>query len=94
MIDVIRWWKRMRKTEKSYRLVVCRECFDKYSKARQRYKRRQLECMILGIVFAAMLIISRPLQGALFGTAIVVFMYLVSQLNWVPALTMPASTKK
>jgi hypothetical protein len=94
MLDTIRWFKRKTGTEKKYRLVVCRDCFESYSKLRQRYRRRQIECVALGLIFAAVLVSFNFVRGIFFGGAIVVFMYLLSQLSWIPALRMPAPEKK
>jgi hypothetical protein len=89
MIGIIRWFKHLAGKEKNYRLVVCRDCFENYRKIRQRYHRRQIECLAIGVVFAAVLIAFNPVRGTIYGIAIVAFMYLLSQLNWMPALRMP-----
>lgn len=94
MINIIKWFKHLTKSEKRYRLVVCRDCFEKYRKARSRYHRRQIECLLLGIAFAALLIMSRPLLGLIYGLGVILFMYLLAQLSWIPALRMPETGKK
>ena len=94
MINLIRWFKHLTRSEKNYRLVVCRDCFEKYRKVRQRYQRRQIECVVLGILFAAVLVSFNLVRGAIFGLAVIVFMYLLAQLSWMPALRMPKTEKK
>jgi fatty acid desaturase len=93
MIGIIRWFKHLTGSEKRYRLVVCRECFENYRKARHRYQRRQVAYLIIGIVFAAVLVMFNPVLGVIYGIVIIFFMYLISQLNWMPALRMPETKK-
>jgi hypothetical protein len=94
MIGIIRWFKHLTRSEKRYRLVVCRECFENYSKARRRYRRKQIEYLAVGVLFAALLAAFNPIPGIIYGIAIIAFMYLLSQLSWMPALRMPETKKK
>jgi hypothetical protein len=93
MIGLIRWYKHKTHTEKRYRLVVCRDCFEKYRKARRGYQRRQVELLILGFAFAAIFVMSRPLLGVVVGSAMILALYALSQLTWMPAVRMPETGK-
>ncbi len=94
VLNTIRWFKRVTGTEKKYGLVVCRDCFENYRNVRQKYKRHQAECVAIGIVFAAVLVAFNPMKGVIYGGAVVLFMYLLSQLSWMPALRMPETKAK
>lgn len=96
VIEAIRWFKRnVTKNEKGYRLVVCKECYPVYLKARKRFERRQALYIAVGVVFAALILFAsvNKALALLYGIAIVVFVYLLSILTYVPALNMPAQKK-
>lgn len=93
MIAAIRWVKRnVTKNEKSYNLVVCRDCFLKYKKARDGYQRKQATYTAMGLVFAVLLLFVSGFRLSAFaaGAAITAFMYLLSQLSYMPGVSMPA----
>ena len=92
IIGAIRWFKRnVTKNERNYRLVVCKECFLKYRKARNSYQRKQITYTTLGAVFMALLVVVSGFSISAFaaGIAITVFMYLLSQLSYVPGVRLP-----
>jgi len=93
IIEAIRWFKRnVTKSEKNYRLVVCKECYPKYKKARDSYTRKQITYIAIGVIFAAVLIAvssGRLLSAIFYGIIIIIFMYLLAQLSYMPALKIP-----
>lgn len=90
VIEVIRWLKKnITKDEKGARLVVCKEDFPKYKKARDSYKKKQMAYTILGLLFALTLVGiagSRILLAILLGLGVIAFMYLLAQLSYMPDL--------
>lgn len=92
VINGIRMFKRyITRNEKGYRLVVCRDCYPKYKKERDRMVRRQITYVAIGIVLAALLVIvarGRP-SSILYGVLVVLFLYLISLINYIPSLKMP-----
>lgn len=97
-IRMIRWFKRnVTKNEKGYRLVVCRECFLKYKKRRDSFIRKRVVYLIIGILFTIVLVGlsgQRAPYAVLYGIGIILFMYLLSQLSYMPALAMPETRAK
>lgn len=97
VINAVRWFKRnITRNEKNYRLVVCKECFLRYKKARNSYQRKQIAYISIGVVFAAVLVFasSDKLLTMVYGIAIVIFMYLLSQLSYMPGVEIPAAKEK
>ena len=89
ILSSIRWFKRnVTRNEKGFRLVVCKEDFPKYYKQRKSFERKRSLYVGLGIVFAAALFIlsSFNLYSLLYGLGIVVFLYLLSLVSYMPAL--------
>lgn len=96
MIGTIRWIKRnITKSEKNYRLVVCKEDFLKYKKRRDSYERKQILYVAIGIVFLiALAVASRGSIGAIIvGLVITLFMLLLAQLSYMPAVEMPKAAQ-
>jgi hypothetical protein len=92
-ISAIRWFKRnVTRNEKNYRLVVCKGCFLKYKKARDSYQRKRVAYTTLGVIFAVLLVLSSGgrLLTIIYGAGIVLFLYLLSQLSYMPDVRMPA----
>ncbi|MGC8687201.1 MAG: hypothetical protein ACP5RM_00685 [Candidatus Micrarchaeia archaeon] len=93
MVSLIRWFKRnVTKNEKGYHLVVCRECYVKYKKQYDSYVRKEIAYVTIGVVFAALMIVmgsANLVSAVAFGIAIIVFMYLLAQLSYMPALKLP-----
>ncbi len=92
VIDAIRWFKRnVMRNEKGYRLVVCKECYVRYRKSRDSYVRKQISYVVIGVIFAGLLVFAgRSLGAVAAGAAIILFMYLLSLLSYMPALAVPA----
>ncbi len=92
MIQAIRWFKKnVTKNERGYALVVCKSCYPKYAKARKKFENRQLLYLILGVVFAAVLVyasVDKPL-AILYGMLVILFMFLLSLLTYMPELEVP-----
>ncbi len=92
VLGALRWFKRnVTKSEKNYRLVVCKECFLKYRKARDSYQRKEIMYTMIGAVFTALLLAVSDFSLAAFGVgiAITACMYLLSQLSYMPSVQMP-----
>ena len=88
VIGAIRWAKRnVTKNEKNNTLVVCRDCYPKYSKERSKYASRQVIYIALGMLFAIMsLLISPAILTFLIAVVVIAFFYGLSLLNYSPAL--------
>ena len=96
VISSIRWFKRnVTRNEKGYRLVVCKEDFQKYYKQRKSFERKRGLYVGLGIVFAAALFLlsSFNLYSLAYGLGIIAFLYLLSLVSYIPALDIPAEGK-
>ncbi len=89
IIDGIRWFKRtITKNEKNYKLVVCRNCYNKYEKSKHSYDKRRISYIALGIITAALWIfIGNESAGSIVAAIfIIAFMYLLSLLSYTPTL--------
>ncbi|MGC8648787.1 MAG: hypothetical protein ACP5UN_01025 [Candidatus Micrarchaeia archaeon] len=94
VIYIMRWFKRnITKNEKNYRLVVCKACYSKYYEERKKYEKRQALYLVLGILFAIILIIigQNKLIALLYGLIIILFVYLLSLLTYIPSVKIPQS---
>ncbi len=89
IITAIRWVNRnIFHKYRNYRLVVCKDCYLKYSKQRDKYMRKQITYVIIGVLFTLALFFSshsNPMS-LLYGFAVIIFMYALSLTNYVPAL--------
>ena len=97
IIDAIRWFKRnVTKNERNYRLTVCKDCYPKYKKSRDSYLWKEAAYTAIGLIFAAVLVIasSDRLASTAYGAAIVLMMYLLSQLSYMPGVRTPAARKR
>jgi hypothetical protein len=94
IVTTIRWINSHTIRAKSRgRPVVCRECFPKYYKARKSYEKKLVSYLIIGILFAIFIIVAsraRP-SSFLFGFAIIVFMFLLSIISYVPSVETKAA---
>ncbi|MCL4411590.1 hypothetical protein M1329_01485 [Candidatus Marsarchaeota archaeon] len=88
VIQAIRWFKRnVTRNAKNYRLVVCKNCYVKYKKSRDSYTRKQIAYVVVGVLFAGLLIaVGRTAVAVLAGVAIIALMYLLSLLSYMPAV--------
>ncbi len=92
ILGLMRWTKsKIAKNPKNYRLVVCKECFLNYKKRHDRYERNQMLYIILGVLFLVALgIAARGSLSAIgFGIVILIFLYILAQLSYLPAVEMP-----
>ena len=97
ILSSIRWFKRnVTKNEKGFRLVVCKDDFPKYYKQRKSFERKRSLYVGLGIVFAAALFLLSEfnLYSLFYGIGIIVFLYLLSLVNYMPALEAASSSEK
>ena len=97
VIRAIRYFKKnVTRNAKNYHLVVCKEDYMKFSKARDSYVKKQILYVVLGAVFAALLILyTWPNLGAIiYGLAIVILMYAISLLTYIPAVRLPKGAKQ
>ena len=89
VIASIRWVNRnIFHKYRNYRLVVCKDCYLKYSKQRDKYVRKQITYVIIGVLFTLALLFSshgNPIS-LLYGLAVIVFMYALSLTSYIPAL--------
>ncbi len=92
VIRAIRWFKRnVTKNEQGNKLVVCRDCYLKYSTLRSKYESRQKLYIALGILFVifSVMVSTNKLVGLGMGIFVFVLLYLISFLNYIPALNLP-----
>ncbi len=93
VIKAIRWLKRnVTKNEKGNRLVVCRDCYPKYREMRKNYEKRLRQNIALGVIFLVLLLIfsQNKLYAFLVGGGILLLLYLLTLLNYVPQLKVTA----
>jgi hypothetical protein len=92
VINAIRWVKRnITKSEKNYTLVICKEDFLAYKKKRDSYERKMVIYVVIGIIFLiALSVVSGGKLGAIgVGFIITIFLFLLAQLSYMPAVDMP-----
>ncbi|MGC8729937.1 MAG: hypothetical protein ACP5RP_00955 [Candidatus Micrarchaeia archaeon] len=82
--------------KRNYRLVVCKECYPTYYKARSAYVRKEYIYVGLGLLFTIVLALfsSSKLMVIVYGLLLTILLYLMAQLSYVPALKIPASLSK
>ncbi len=88
ILAALRWFKKnVTRNEKGNRLVVCKECYPKYSKERKRYFTRRNLYIALGVILSIMIIgIAHSIFSVIWGVFVVLFMYLLSLVNYLPGL--------
>ncbi len=89
VIYAIRWFKRnVSRNEKGYDLVVCRDCYKKYSSARSSYNRKLFAYLGIGILATVLWIAvgGIKLYSIAAGIVLIAFMYLLSLLSYIPGL--------
>jgi hypothetical protein len=89
VLNSIRWFKRnVTRNEKNNRLVVCRECYPRYSAARRKFESRERLYIALGVIFAALnLIVARSLTSLLVSAAIILLMLALAFLSYTPRIS-------
>ncbi|MCL5430054.1 MAG: hypothetical protein M1504_01085 [Candidatus Marsarchaeota archaeon] len=92
VIIAVRWIKRnITKNEKGYSLVVCKECYVNYDKAKRTFIKRQILYVAIGVIFAALITIGSTdkFLAVLYSILVILFMYMLSLLTYVPSVEMP-----
>ncbi len=98
VIAAMRWVKRnITKNPKNYHMVVCKDDFVAYKKKRDSFERKRAAYVIIGVLFMLLLLAfanGRFLGALVYGGGVIIFMYLLSLLSYMPALNMPAVQQK
>ena len=64
MIQLVRWFKRnVTRNSKNYRLVVCRDCYNSYSRLRKKLVRNRALYVGFGIAFLVVFTLVSGLSG-------------------------------
>jgi hypothetical protein len=78
-------------------LVVCKTCYPQYSKQRKKYVSRRTAYVALGLIFLILSIIISSgawLTALSIGIFIVILLYALSLINYMPGLQLPKVSKK
>ena len=88
VLESIRWFKKnVARNAKDNFLVVCREDWPQYDKARKKFTSRRTLYIGLGIIFMILgLLTGLSIKTFAFTLVILVFFYLLSLLSYMPAL--------
>ncbi len=93
ILGLLRWFKRnVTRNEKGYKLVVCKSCYPIYTKSRKRFVNRQVLYVGLGVILSLLLVIGggNKLLAVLYSIIVIVFMYALSLLSYMPTLKVKA----
>jgi hypothetical protein len=96
-LAALRWFKKnVTRNEKGYNLVVCRDCYLKYKKARDSYQRKQVAYVSLGVAITIFFVAfsTERLLALLVGFILIAFLYLLSQLSYMPGVILPKAKAK
>ena len=97
VLESIRWFKRnVTKNEKGNRLVVCKDCYAKYRDARKKYESRVKTYLVLGFLFLifTVLVSSDKLFALGVSILLIIFLYLLSLLSYMPKLKIKVEKAK
>jgi hypothetical protein len=97
VLRTMRYIKRnLLRSAKNNRIVVCKQCYEAYKKYRKRYVSRQHLYLGLGIVFLVLtLLLNVSIASVLFGLGVLVLLYLLSLVNYMPDINVhPSKVKK
>ena len=97
IIDLIRWIKKnITKNEKKYKLVVCQDCYMKYKKMYNSFKRKKTFYVILGVIFTFLLFLASRFNvySLISGFILIIFLYLLSLLTYMPRLKIQDNKEK
>ena len=98
VLKTLRWFKtNVTKNVQNNTLVVCKTCYPQYSKQRKKYVSRRTAYVALGIIFLilSMIISSSAWLTALsIGILIVLLLYGLSLINYMPGLQLKGTGKK
>ena len=98
VLKALRWFKtNVTKNVQNNKLVVCKACYPQYSKQRKKYVSRRTAYVALGILFLILSVIisyGAWLTALSIGIFIVVLLYALSLINYMPGLQLDGAGKK
>ena len=98
VLKALRWFKaNITKNVQNNTLVVCKTCYPQYSKQRKKYVSRRTAYVALGLIFLILSIIISSgawLTALSIGIFIVILLYALSLINYMPGLQLPKVSKK
>ena len=98
VLKTLRWFKaNITKNVQNNTLVVCKTCYPQYSKQRKKYVSRRTAYVALGLIFLILSIIISSgawLTALSIGIFIVVLLYALSLINYMPGLQLLGVSKK
>ncbi len=88
VLQAMRWFKKevLRKPVRKNRLVVCSSCYPGYKEQRKKYLSRQRTYLVLGVLFMVFGIVIAGLRALPLSIGILLLLYLLSLLNYMPDL--------
>ncbi|MCL4403669.1 MAG: hypothetical protein M1500_00255 [Candidatus Marsarchaeota archaeon] len=74
--------------KRKFNLVVCREDYPKYKKLRNSYLRKEFTYVGIGVIFTALMMLVSPskLLALAYGLVLILFLYILAQISYMPAL--------
>jgi hypothetical protein len=95
VLEAMRWFKRnVTRNEQHNTLVVCKEDWPAYNKARKKFTSRMALYVALGIVFVVFgNVLAFSINTLVATLLILVFFYLLSLLSYMPALDIKKDAK-
>ncbi len=95
ILDALRWFKKnVTRDEKGNKLVVCKEDYPAYRKRRDKYTSRQTLYVAIGVIFMILgLAASLSLSTLALGVLVIAVLYLLSLINYIPALDIKKEDK-
>ena len=98
VLKTLRWFKtNITKNVQNNTLVVCKTCYPQYSKQRKKYISRRTAYVALGIIFLILSVIISSgawLTALSIGIFIVILLYVLSLINYMPGLQLKGADKK
>jgi hypothetical protein len=75
VIKTIRGIKKFFRIEKKNKLVVCKDCYQKYLKMRKKFEKKQKHFAIVFIIFFVIAIVFSPNLSTIFCSLILLFLF-------------------
>ncbi len=96
VLGTIRWLKEnVTHNAKNNRLVVCKDCYPKYTVSRKKFEFRERVYLTLGILFAMLSLFISPRPATLLiSILIVAFLYSLSLLTYTPRINIKKQPKQ
>lgn len=92
VIKAIRWLNRsILHKVRDNKIVICRDCYERYRKQRKRYVSRQRLYIILGLLLDSSILIHPTISTFGLGVLLLLFLYLLSLLSYTPDLKVDAA---